>query len=109
METFSFSPRIEPVGQVSFLSLKAQFGDGYVQSADNGINPIKQTWPLEFVGDALKMQPLREFLDRHKASRRFVWQPPMLDSATFVVNGGYTITPLGAGVYKLAVTFEQVA
>lgn len=109
MERFPFSPRIEPVGQVSFLSLRAQFGDGYVQAADDGINPVKQSWPLEFVGNSTKMQAIREFLDRHKASRRFVWQPPMLQDASFVVNGGYTITPLGGEVYKLAVTFEQVA
>ena len=38
VEIFNWSPRINPQGRTKFRVLSAQFGDGYGQTAADGIN-----------------------------------------------------------------------
>ena len=48
VEIFNWSPRINPQGRTKFRVLSAQFGDGYGQTAADGINNKVATWPLHF-------------------------------------------------------------
>lgn len=107
-ETFTFSPRIEPTGSVSYRTLRVQFGDGYTQMASDGLNSARQVWPLEFVGDETKIRAIKEFFDRHGGHKSFLWTAPMSDEASYVIQNGYQLTPLGGDYYRLTATFEQV-
>ncbi len=107
MQTFNWVPRIEPVGQFSHRTLTAKFGDGYAQTADDGINPGSQSWPLEFFGVSAYIQPIKQFLDQHRGSRAFLWTPPMGQPTAWLIGKGYTLQPHGADLFTLAVTFEE--
>lgn len=107
METFTFCPRIDPVGKVTQRSIVAQFGDGYAQRAADGINGKSESWPLEFVGGGDYIRPIRDFLDRHAGWKSFLWTPPMGQEQHFVTPEGYSLRAMGGDAYSLSVTFVQ--
>jgi phage-related protein len=105
-------PEISPQGEGKFLQRKAQFGDGYVQRAADGLNPHLQSWPLSFVGGpgrGLAYNPLdiRDFLVAH-IGQTFYWTPPGGSQGLYACEG-YTLTPVANGLYRLAATFMQDA
>ncbi|MDQ2820477.1 MAG: phage tail protein [Pseudomonadota bacterium] len=105
-QTFTWVPVIEPTGTGTYRVLRAQFGDGYAQTAADGINNKSQTWPLQFRGTAAKITPIRDFLDACSGYQAFFWTPP-LGAQGYYRCASYTLKPLGAGKYELAATFEQ--
>lgn len=108
-EVFSWSPRTNaPQGATRFAVLQAQFGDGYAQRAEDGINNLADTWPLTFAGRAAYVLPIKQFLDRHKGARSFLWTPPLGVQGRYATPQGYALVPAGAGLYTLTVTLEQV-
>ncbi|MBV4486952.1 phage tail protein [Pseudomonas sp. SWRI153] len=106
IETFSWVPKIEPVGNVEFRLKSAKFGDGYQQVAADGINNKSQSWPLAFVGDEARIKAIVQFLDRHAGATPFYWTAPLGEPALYRCKG-YQPTPMGAGLFTLAATFEQ--
>lgn len=107
MEIFTWNPRKNPQGSVSFRVLTARFGDGYEQVAQDGINSRAESWPLEFFGSEAEITPIKEFLDRHGDWKGFLWTPPLGRQAVFRMDGGYQPVPLGGGWFTLSVTFKQ--
>lgn len=107
VEIFSWCPRKNPRGDVRFRALKAQFGDGYSQEAEDGINSRTETWPLEFIGTESEILPIKAFLDRHGTWKGFLWTPPMGQQAVFLMEQGYSPVPIGGGWFTLTVTFKQ--
>jgi phage-related protein len=105
-ETFTWVPKVEPVGNVEFRLKSAKFGDGYQQVAADGINNKSQSWPLTFVGDEARIKTIAQFLDRHAGATPFYWTAPLGEQALYRCKG-YQPTPMGAGLYTLAATFEQ--
>ncbi|WP_421547947.1 phage tail protein [Pseudomonas sp. QD4] len=106
IETFTWVPKVEPVGSVEFRLKSAQFGDGYRQVAQDGINNKTQSWPLTFVGDDKKIKPIIDFIDSHQGAMPFYWTPPLGEQGLYRCQT-YQPSPLGAGVYSLSATFEQ--
>ncbi len=107
METFNWSPKIGPKSSTTFRRLTAQFGDGYRQAAADGINNKVESWPLQFVGAAAYVTPIRAFLDRHAGVRSFRWTPPMGIEGWYEASA-YGVTAIGGGAYSLDATFQQV-
>lgn len=107
MEIFTWCPRRNPQGGVSFRTLTAQFGDGYAQVAEDGINSRSEKWPLEFFGTEAEILPIKDFLDRHGGCKGFLWTPPLGKQAVFLMDDGYQPVPLGGGWFTLSVTFKQ--
>ncbi|MEP8995473.1 phage tail protein, partial [Enterobacter hormaechei] len=50
LETFNWSPRVNPSQDVTMRTREVQFGDGYTQTSGDGLNPRSQSWDLTFVG-----------------------------------------------------------
>lgn len=106
-ESFGWSPRVNPQGEIKFRVLAAQFGDGYVQTAADGINNRSESWPLEFVGASAQVSPIKAFLDRHAGHKAFLWTPPLGDPGYYRA-AKYGLVAMGGDMYSLSVTFDQV-
>ncbi|QHF27387.1 phage tail protein [Pseudomonas sp. R32] len=106
METFSWSPKTEPTGNVEYRVRTSQFGDGYQQVVGDGLNSKRQSWPLSFVGDEQRIKAIVEFLDRHAGARSFYWTAPLGEKGLYRCKS-YQPTAKGGGLYSLAATFEQ--
>lgn len=105
-ETFTWSPRVNPRGQVTLRTLEAKFGDGYTQAAADGINNKIQSWLLEFVGNETRTAQIVDFLDRHGGYRSFLWTPPLGRQGQYRAVE-YEPVALGGGMYSLTVTVQQ--
>lgn len=106
LETFTWSPRVNPTQTVNMRTRKAQFGDGYTQVSGDGINPRSQEWDLTFIGPESYIQTIKQFLDQHEGIKSFVWKPPLEDSGLYRCEQ-YKPTPMGGGNYSLTATFTQ--
>ncbi len=84
--------RSSPGRETSFETLRADFGDGYVQQSGAGINPKRDTWSLTWENinndDA---DTVENFLDATLGYIPFYWTAPN-DTASrlWVMDGGYT-------------------
>ena len=105
-EVFEWDPSVDPTGNTKFRNRSAQFGNGYRQVAEDGINGEEQSWPLTFGGDASEVKPIRDFLRRHKGATPFQWTPPLGDPALWTC-AEFNVTPHGSELYTLTATFEQ--
>lgn len=105
MDTFSFLPNTNSSGTANAYLLTAKFGDGYDMTAPDGLNNIRQSWPLVFEGTAVTVAPIKSFLDAHLGVR-FFWTPPLGVQGIYKAQN-YRITDKGAGNYEISVTFEQ--
>lgn len=94
-------------GSFEFRLRTAQFGDGYTQTAGDGINNKKQNWPLTFTKVKSEADEIIRFFDEHEGHKAFAWKPPLSGLKLFTVPS-YSCQPLGAGIYRITATFEEV-
>ncbi|MBF6029680.1 phage tail protein [Pseudomonas sp. P115] len=105
-ETFSWTPDKEPTGTTTFRVKSAKFGDGYEQTAEDGINNKSESWPLTFTGQKAKIAQIKAFLNRHKGAIAFSWTEPFGENLLIKCKE-YQSSNKGGSVYTLAATFEQ--
>jgi phage-related protein len=105
--TFTWPVQAKLAGNVKFAVLTAQFGDGYEQTAADGINNRSQSWSVTIRGPAAQVTPARDFLDARAGAQSFFWTPPL------GVQGYYKCTEyephhLGVSNWEITATFKQV-
>lgn len=106
-DIFTWAPNVGVTGTNKFRVLTAQFGDGFKQTAADGINNSVQSWPLMFTKNAAGIQPIKNFLDAHPSGVSFYWTPP-LGVPGYYQCLQYTLKALDGGIYTIAATFEQI-
>lgn len=108
METFIWAPeQTSAAEEVKFRVLSAKFGDGYEQSAGDGINTRESSWALTFFGRQDRIDAIKAFLDAHGGWRSFHWTPPGESAAIVVKCKAYSRPRGGGAVWRLSATFEQ--
>lgn len=104
MATFPVSTEIEydrSTGyDVSLRGLAVSFGDGYRQTARDGINPERQTWRVVTVDlNPTNFTLVRDFL-RTNAGLQFDWIPPLETRSIKVTCNGYRVRHVGGSTHK---------
>ncbi len=108
-DTFNYCPVPDPTGAVTLRVRKAQFGDGYVQSAADGIHNKVRQWPLTFRGTAATIGAIAAFIDAHVGATSFYWTPPEPNGVQgYFTCETYTLQNNGADIYTLNATFQEV-
>jgi phage-related protein len=105
-EIFSWKQKGGAQGKNTFRTLNAQFGDGYEQVAEDGLNNKVLEWPLTFEGDENEVKPIYDFLKRHAGAKSFLWKPPLEGQQLFRCSE-IDIESIGGGIYSLSATFKQ--
>jgi phage-related protein len=93
-------------GSSKFSVLATQFGDGYKQTAANGINNKSQSWPVSFTGYPAKISAIKTFLDARAGFASFLWTPPNGVQGYYRCEG-YDEQHQGGTLWRLTCTFEQ--
>ena len=104
--TFTWRHDAKPSGTSTFRVLKAQFGDGYAQTAADGINNKSRSWPLSFTGAAATVGAIEAFLDARGGWQSFFWTPPRGVLGYFKCTS-YDSKHLGGDMWQLTATFEE--
>lgn len=108
METFAWAPEQQNVAEeVQFRVLSAKFGDGFEQTAGDGINTRESSWPLTFFGREERIKEIRDFLDSHAGWQSFLWTPPGESEAVVVKCKAYSRPHGGGEAWRLSATFER--
>ncbi|KER01504.1 phage tail protein [Photorhabdus temperata] len=96
-----------PTGEFAHNVRKVQFGDGYSQVAENGINSESQKWPFTYTGHKDEVIPIFNFIRQHTA-KSFIWTPPFGQKGLYRVDASsITMIPLSHTVITINATFEQ--
>lgn len=104
---FTWPVQAKLAGAVKFAVLTAQFGDGYKQTAADGINNQSQSWSVVIRGSAAQVTPARDFLNARAGYQSFFWTPP-LGAQGYYECKEYELHHLGVSNWELTATFEQV-
>lgn len=107
MELFTFKKATQAT-QRTYKGLRADFGDGYVQAAADGINPAKSVWEITAYGTKLKMLEITAFLDRHGTWTAFEIETIMGQIRAVRCAEGYRLERIGTDVFTLHVRLEEV-
>lgn len=106
MDIFTWYQNANASGDVKFRTLKAQFGDGYQQTAPDGINNKVENWPLTFEGTSAKIAPIKAFLESKQGTQSFLWTPPLGVQGMYKCTS-FRVVDKGADNYEISATFEQ--
>lgn len=104
--TFTWPILNEATGTETARVRKAQFGDGYSQVVQDGINNVSSSWPITVIGIATDVLAARDFL-RARAGTSFNWTPPR-DVPGLYRCESWTVQPRGGEAFTLTATFQQV-
>lgn len=91
-------------------TLQADFGDGYGQTALDGINTSMEEWRLSFKDyPEAEIQTLTDFLDARQSNEHFLWTPPgEVTAKKWKQVDEYDVTFPGHGTRSLTVTIKRV-
>lgn len=110
----STPPDVTSKHRVEYKHLRADFGDGYLQIAGDGINPKREFWDLSFskYPDA-DIDAIVAFLDARAGTDPFFWTPTLETPESpvkqwIMTSDGYKREHPAYGVSNLTVTFERV-
>lgn len=92
-------------GQHTSRVRQAQFGDGYMQTSADGLNPTTQSWPITTTGTKAEIMAARQFL-KDNAGRSFIWESPVGELGFYRCND-FGVANIGGGVFVLRATFEE--
>lgn len=106
-DTFTWCVQVNASEEIKVSSLQAQFGDGYKQVAENGINSAAQTWTLSCNGKLDDMKPVRAFLKSH-VTASFWWVNPWGEQNLYrVTSDSIKPTFVNGNFVGIAFVFEQ--
>jgi phage-related protein len=104
-DTFTWPTTSSSSGGGSFRTKKAQFGDGYSQEVEDGLNAEDQTATVMVEGTEAELQPVVDFARAHKAES-FLWTPPFSTEGLYRCRS-FKWAPLSGG-YQYTLTLEFV-
>lgn len=111
MTTPTFSPPIKPIiggAKKSMYAVRqATFGDGHVQRAADGINNIRYTYDLTWIGSVANIDTIASFLDARAGWQAFFYTVSGDISRKFIARAYNRIYSHGKAD-TLSVTFEEV-
>lgn len=104
-DRFTWCPTKQSRGEVTGVVRRAQFGEGYSQSAADGINHISGSWSVEFVGTKERTQQILDFLRSH-VGQSFIWDEPFAGDGYFYCDT-FNPSPNGQRLWTVNATFEK--
>ncbi|WP_140921004.1 phage tail protein [Limnobaculum xujianqingii] len=109
IETFKWGTQIQNQQEVTYSRRvrSLQFGDGYEQVVEDGINTESQSWPIIYTGRNNEVEMVRDFLRRH-VTKSFIWTPPFGEKGLFrVSNEPIKVVPLSETTLTVSAVFKQ--
>jgi len=105
-DTFTWKPDKSAPGTFTQRTRSAQFGNGYMQEAADGINNETQSWDLTFTGTKVRIGSILAFLRKQQGYKAFIWKPPF-DGPLYFKCKVFKPTHVGGSAWMLTATFEQ--
>jgi len=75
-QTFQCRVQSKPGNTRSLTTRDISYGDGYTQSAGEGINAVTQSWTITWIGNKADCDAIMTFLDSLGGYQSFFWTDP---------------------------------
>lgn len=105
-DVFRWKVLARPQGAVQYSVLAARFGDGFRQTAPNGINNKTQNWTVQIQGTLDELAQPIAFLDALAGARSFFWTPPGGQQGYYKA-GSFQPVQIAGPLWSLTIPFEQ--
>jgi len=108
MSDFTYTPSVGTPLSLSPRTKRAEFGDGYLQRASDGINTNPQNWNLVFnnLSDT-DADAIEAFLEGKAGVTKFTWTPPGKAEAAFICEK-WQRTYIEGPLNNITMLFEEV-
>lgn len=108
VETYSWPSQLG-AGAIQYTTTtrSAQFGDGYEQIAENGLNSLAIQVPMMFTGHNAEVDQVRDFLLRHTVKAFIITPPGEAKGLYRVVADSVSKQQLGRFVSELTFTIKR--
>lgn len=109
VETFTWPTQIasQPASEYTRTVREVQFGNGYGQISEDGINSEKIKFPYSFRGPLETSLAIRDFCRRH-CIKAFIFKPPHGEVGLYrVAADSIRLVPNGKTQATVSATFEQ--
>ena len=109
IDEFKWRTQIQdaPTGEFKHRVTEVEFGDGYKQVSQDGINSETQSWSFTYTGNKDEVLPMFDFIRGHTV-KSFIWTPPFGVKGLYrVKSDSITMTPVSNHYLKVSATFEQ--
>jgi len=105
-DTFTWRVHATASGGGTLNVAKVKFGDGYQQSAAQGLNVDSQEWEITISGNRVDLEVARDFIVDH-AGVSFYWTPPMGVQGLYQCDD-YKPVNIAGKYFTLSMKFYQV-
>lgn len=103
-----FEPVLRDEKQKTFRVKSTQFGDGYQEDSQDGINNVVKSGSLTFVGlTTTEKETLETFLDARAGYDPFWIQLPGESSNTLIKVSSYSTRTIGGNYWELSFSYTQ--
>lgn len=108
IETFDFKNDLDGNrSSYTFNKQVVKFGDGYEQRISIGINNKRGEWTYQRTAKIAEIERICAFFDRHGSVLPFLYSNPQGQTVKAVADD-YQLTCLGADIWRINTTFNQV-
>lgn len=108
MSTFTWKPAPGAKQTVKPRILTAQYGDGYEQRVQDGLNTMPRTWSVSFSGSVSYIDAIDTFLKALNGAMAFSWTPPRGAAGRFVCDAQWDRVTVDRATDTLSATFREV-
>ena len=106
---FPYTPSYEPEMSVEPRLLTTTLGDGYEQSAPDGLNHMPKNWTLTFTAeDQAVTDDAESLLEERGGYQPFYWIEPTGRYAGLYKCKKWSVRTVGPGLYTLSAELQQV-
>lgn len=105
-ETFTWRVQAQPSPTRNYKTRDIQFGDGYVQSAAEGLNAVTESLSIVWKGTYAEAVEVMNFFNRHGGYKSFFWTNPIGELNLYRCKDAAP-QDLGGDVFQVTGTFER--
>ena len=107
--TFTFVPDYGASQKAAPRVRQVQFGSGYSQRAQFGINQDPKVWTLQWENrTATEANDIEDFFELRRGVESFSWSPPDESTTYKWICKEWTKTMPYSNLFNISATFEQV-
>lgn len=77
VKTFNWMTEREMDTTITYRVIETKFGDGYTQTATEGINTKDQQYAIRVNAKSKVASEIMDFFDEHQGYKAFLWKPPL--------------------------------
>lgn len=104
--TFTWTVTTSTTPTMDYTVRSASFGDGYVQTAGEGINNKTESWAITWIGTKTDCLAIMNFFDERAGWKSFYWTTPLGKLGLFRATAP-TATEMGGRTFQITATFTK--